>query len=81
MDPEDLLDVPGAMEQARSLLRMAPQTQGYVRVDFESAILAGVAARAVAGNASNPAMARKYGAAVPALAAMATIVINEGAEL
>jgi aminoglycoside phosphotransferase (APT) family kinase protein len=46
-----------------------------------AAILAGVAARAVAGNASNPAMARKYGAAVPALAAMATIVINEGAEL
>lgn len=46
-----------------------------------AAILAGVAARAAAGNASNPAMARKYGAAVPALAAMATIVINEGAEL
>ena len=46
-----------------------------------AAILAGVAARAAAGNASNPAMARKYGAAVPALAAMATIVIHEGAEL
>lgn len=46
-----------------------------------SAILAGVAARAAAGNASNPAMARKYGAAVPALAAMATIVMREGADL
>ncbi|WP_108816116.1 phosphotransferase family protein [Loktanella sp. Alg231-35] len=46
-----------------------------------AAILAGVAARAAAGNASNPQMARKYGAAVPALAAMATIVIHEGAEL
>ena len=46
-----------------------------------AAILAGVAARAAAGNASNPKMARKYGAAVPALAAMATIVIHEGAEL
>ncbi|PJI92372.1 aminoglycoside phosphotransferase (APT) family kinase protein [Yoonia maricola] len=46
-----------------------------------AAILAGVAARAVAGNASNPTMARKYGAAVPALAAMATIVMHEGAEL
>ncbi|EBA10616.1 phosphotransferase [Roseobacter sp. CCS2] len=46
-----------------------------------AAILAGVAARAAAGNASNPAMARKYGAAVPALAAMATIVMHEGAEL
>ncbi|WP_341366470.1 phosphotransferase family protein [Yoonia sp. BS5-3] len=43
-----------------------------------AAILAGVAARARAGNASNPAMARKYGAAVPALAAMATIIIHEG---
>ena len=41
-----------------------------------AAILAGVAARAAAGNASNPAMARKYGAAVPALAAMATIVMH-----
>lgn len=46
-----------------------------------AAILAGVAARAAAGNASNPAMARKYGAAVPALAAMATIVMHEGAEI
>ncbi|MDP5361613.1 MAG: phosphotransferase family protein [Paracoccaceae bacterium] len=46
-----------------------------------AAILAGVAARAAAGNASNPAMARKYGAAVPALAAMATIIMYEGAEL
>ena len=46
-----------------------------------AAILAGVAARAAAGNASNPEMARKYGAAVPALAAMATIVMHEGAEL
>ncbi len=44
-----------------------------------AAILAGVAARASAGNASNPVMARKYGAAVPALAAMATIIIHEGA--
>jgi len=44
-----------------------------------AAILAGVAARAAAGNASNPEMARKYGAAVPALAAMATIVMHEGA--
>ncbi len=44
-----------------------------------AAILAGVAARAAAGNASNPQMARKYGAAVPALAAMATIVMHEGA--
>ena len=43
-----------------------------------AAILAGVAARASAGNASNPEMARKYGAAVPALAAMATIIIHEG---
>ena len=46
-----------------------------------AAILAGVAARAAAGNASNPVMARKYGAAVPALAAMATIIMHEGAEL
>jgi aminoglycoside phosphotransferase (APT) family kinase protein len=46
-----------------------------------AAILAGVAARAAAGNASNPKMARKYGAAVPALAAMATVVIHQGAEL
>jgi aminoglycoside phosphotransferase (APT) family kinase protein len=44
-----------------------------------AAILAGVAARAAAGNASNPEMARKYGAAVPALAAMATDVMHEGA--
>lgn len=46
-----------------------------------AAILAGVAARAAAGNASNPEMARKYGAAVPALAAMATTVMREGAEI
>ena len=46
-----------------------------------AAILAGVAARAEAGNASNPEMARKYGAAVPALAAMASIVMHEGADL
>lgn len=46
-----------------------------------AAILAGVAARAAAGNASNPETARKYGAAVPALAAMATIVMHEGADL
>ena len=46
-----------------------------------AAILAGVAARAAAGNASNPAMARKYGAAVPALAAMAMIVMHDGAEI
>lgn len=45
-----------------------------------AAILAGVASRAAAGNASNPSMARKYGAAVPALAAMATIIMHEGAE-
>ena len=45
-----------------------------------AAILAGVAARAAAGNASNPKMARKYGAAVPALAAMATIVMHDGAD-
>ena len=43
-----------------------------------AAILAGVAARAMAGNASNPDMARKYGAAVPVLAAMATVVMREG---
>ncbi len=43
-----------------------------------ASILAGVAARAAAGNASNPEMARKYGAAVPALAAMATGVMREG---
>lgn len=46
-----------------------------------AAILAGVAARAAAGNASNPEMARRYGAAVPALAAMATTVMREGAEI
>ncbi|WP_342076145.1 phosphotransferase [Yoonia sp. SS1-5] len=43
-----------------------------------AAILAGVAARAEAGNASNPDMARKYGAAVPALAGMARQVIKDG---
>ncbi len=43
-----------------------------------ASILAGVAARAAAGNASNPEMARKYGAAVPVLAAMAAGVIREG---
>ena len=43
-----------------------------------AAILAGVAARAAGGNASNPQMARKYGAAVPILAAMATIVMHDG---
>lgn len=42
-----------------------------------ASILAGVAARAAAGNASNPEMARKYGAAVPALAAMATGIMRE----
>lgn len=45
-----------------------------------AAILAGVAARAEEGNASNPEMARKYGAAVPLLAAMAAEVTREGAE-
>ncbi len=44
-----------------------------------AAILAGVAARARAGNASNPDMARRYGAAVPRLAAMAVAVIDEEA--
>lgn len=43
-----------------------------------AAILAGVASRAAAGNASNPDMARKYGAAVPVLAGMATRVMQEG---
>lgn len=43
-----------------------------------AAILAGVASRAAAGNASNPDMARKYGAAVPVLAQLATRVIQEG---
>lgn len=45
-----------------------------------AAILAGVASRAAAGNASNPAMARKYGAAVPVLAKMATDVMRDGAD-
>ena len=44
-----------------------------------AAILAGVAARAAAGNASNPETARKYGAAVPILAHMAVAIIDEGA--
>jgi len=44
-----------------------------------AAILAGVAARAAAGNASNPEMARKYGAAVPVLADMAVAITREGA--
>jgi aminoglycoside phosphotransferase (APT) family kinase protein len=44
-----------------------------------AAILAGVAARAAAGNASNPEMARKYGAAVPVLAGMAVAITREGA--
>lgn len=43
-----------------------------------ASILAGVAARAEAGNASNPEMARKYGAAVPALATLAQNVIRDG---
>ncbi|WP_439155143.1 phosphotransferase [Yoonia sp.] len=43
-----------------------------------AAILAGVASRAAAGNASNPDMARKYGAAVPVLAGLAIGVIREG---
>lgn len=46
-----------------------------------AAILAGVSARASKGNASNPAMARKYGAAVPALAEMATTIMHDGTEL
>lgn len=45
-----------------------------------AAILAGVAARAEAGNASNPATARAYGRAVPQLAAMAVQVIAKGAD-
>ena len=45
-----------------------------------AAILAGVASRAAAGNASNPEMARKYGAAVPVLAGMATGVMRDGAD-
>ncbi|MBI1416507.1 MAG: phosphotransferase [Limimaricola sp.] len=44
-----------------------------------AAILAGVAARAEAGNASNPETARAYGAAVPRLAAMALEITREGA--
>jgi aminoglycoside phosphotransferase (APT) family kinase protein len=44
-----------------------------------AAILAGVAARAEGGNASNPEMARKYGAAVPRLADMACAILREGA--
>lgn len=43
-----------------------------------AAILAGVAARAKQGNASNPALAREYGKAVPLLAAMAVAVTREG---
>lgn len=43
-----------------------------------AAILAGVAARARQGNASNPEMARKYGEAVPLLADMALGVIRDG---
>ncbi len=45
-----------------------------------AAILAGVASRAAAGNASNPEMARRYGAAVPILAAMARQVMRDGPE-
>ena len=45
-----------------------------------AAILAGVAARAEGGNASNPELARKYGAAVPVLAGMALEVIAEGSD-
>ncbi|MEJ6398498.1 phosphotransferase [Yoonia sp. 208BN28-4] len=44
-----------------------------------AAILAGVAARARQGNASNPEMARKYGQAVPQLAAMALAITRDGA--
>lgn len=43
-----------------------------------AAILAGVAARATRGNASNPAMARKYGQAVPMLAQMAVAITRDG---
>lgn len=42
-----------------------------------AAILAGVAARAAGGNASNPALAVEYGKAVPVLAAMARGVTTE----
>ena len=45
-----------------------------------AAILAGVAARAEAGNASNPETARVYGRAVPSLAAMALEITRQGAE-
>ena len=45
-----------------------------------AAILAGVAARAERGNASNPETARAYGRAVPVLAAMAVAVIAEEEE-
>lgn len=45
-----------------------------------ASILAGVAARADAGNASNPVMARAYGRAVPQLAAMALRVMEKGAD-
>jgi aminoglycoside phosphotransferase (APT) family kinase protein len=44
-----------------------------------AAILAGVAARAEGGNASNPAQARAYGQAVPVLARMARDVVDKGA--
>lgn len=43
-----------------------------------AAILAGVAARARAGNASNPALAVEYGKAVPILATMALNVARDG---
>ena len=43
-----------------------------------AAILAGVAARAQGGNASNPAQARAYGQAVPVLAALALQVTRDG---
>ena len=45
-----------------------------------ASILAGVVARAEAGNASNPVMARAYGRAVPQLAAMAVRVMEKGAD-
>ncbi len=44
-----------------------------------AAILAGVAARAQGGNASNPDQARAYGQAVPVLAALALDVTRDGA--
>ncbi len=43
-----------------------------------TAILEGVVARARAGNASNPAKAREYEAAIPQLLALASEVIGEG---